>query len=211
MQTTPEMYQLSPLELTLCIRAAEAQNSLEYMYLVCKSNTISKENQLDAMHLTSLLKNDPELLANAKTVLEVRREAEFQKFIGKTVEPAAEKAVDRQEVKKEYKSSLLVALKYAVDMAVYRARAAIMAINNAALKNSLSALEKVQVQVSQLEQLKDKELALQQQISGEAAPVQMAPAASAKADDDLLSPKVTPATGSVPEKKESADSPKMKV
>lgn len=211
MQTTPEMYQLSPLELTLSIRAAEAQNSLEYMYLVCKSGTIRPENQLDAMHLTSLLKNDPELLANAKTVLEVRREAEFQKFMGRQMKPAAEKAADQPEVKKEYKSTLLVALKYAVDMAVYRAKAAIMAINNAALKNSLSALEKVQVQVSQLEQLKDKELSLQQQISGEAAPTQTEPAASAKTDDNLLSPKVTPPTESVPEKNELAGSAKMKI
>ena len=222
MQTTPEMYQLSPLELTLAIRAAEAQNSLEYMYLVCKSGTISKENQLDAMHLTSLLKNDPELLANARTVLEVRRETEFQKFVGKTVAPAAEKSVDRQEVKKEYKSSLLVALKYAVDMAVYRCKAAIMAVNNAALKNSLSALEKVQVQVSQLEQLKDKELNLQQQISGN-VPKQpktsdedllspkVAASESKPSDEDLLSPKVSTATESVPAKKESADSAKMKI
>lgn len=212
MQTTPEMYQLSPLELTLAIRAAEAQNSLEYMYLVCKSGTISKENQLDAMHLTSQLKTDPELLQSAKTVLEVRQEAEFQKFIGKTVEPAAEKTAGRQEVKKEYKSSLLVALKYAVDMAIYRCKAAIMAVNNAALKNSLSALEKVQIQVSQLEQLKDKELNLQQQIAGEAAPAQIEqPAATAKADDDLLSPKLSPAAETVPAKKESADSAKMKI
>ena len=211
MQTTPEMYQLSPLELTLAIRAAEAQNSLEYMYLVCKSGTIRPENQLDAMHLTSLMKNNPELLENAKTVLEVRRETEFQKFIGKTVEPAPEKTADQPEVKNEYKSSLLVALKYAVDMAVYRAKAAVMAINNAALKNSLSALEKVQVQVSQLEQLKNRELTLQQQISGEAAPVQMAPAASAKADDDLLSPKINPEPESVSPKKETTDSPKMKI
>ena len=203
MQTTPEMYQLSPLELTLAIRAAEAQNSLEYMYLVCKSGTISKENQLDAMHLTSLLKNDPELLANARTVLEVRRETEFQKFVGKTVAPAAEKSVDRQEVKKEYKSSLLVALKYAVDMAVYRCKAAIMAVNNAALKNSLSALEKVQVQVSQLEQLKDKELNLQQQITGN-VPDQPKPS-----DEDLLSPKMTAAE--TRGKKESADSVKAKI
>ena len=221
MQTTPEMYQLSPLELTLSIRAAEAQNSLEYMYLVCKSGTISKENQLDAMHLTSLMKNDPELLATAKTVLQVRRETEFQKFIGKTVAPAAEKSVDRQEVKKEYKSSLLVALKYAVDMAVYRCKAAIMAINNTALKNSLSALEKVQVQVSQLEQLKDKELNLQQQIAGN-VPDQTKPS-----DEDLLSPKITAAENkpsdkdllsqkmtvaeTIPEKKESADSVKVKI
>ena len=222
MQTTPEMYQLSPLELTLAIRAAEAQNSLEYMYLVCKSGTISKENQLDSMHLTSQLKNDPELLQSAKTVLEVRREAEFQKFIGKTVEPAAEKTAGRQEVKKEYKSSLLVALKYAVDMAVYRCKAAIMAVNNAALKNSLSALEKVQIQVSQLEQLKDKELNLQQQIAGN-VPEQtktadedlMSPKLNASenkaADDDLLSPKVAPTAESVTEKKESADSAKMKI
>lgn len=203
MQTTPEMYQLSPLELTLAIRAAEAQNSLEYMYLVCKSGTISKENQLEAIHLTSLLKNDPELLVNAKTVLEVRRETEFQKFVGKTVEPAAEKSVDRQEVKKEYKSSLLVALKYAVDMAVYRCKAAIMAVNNAALKNSLSALEKVQVQVSQLEQLKDKELNLQQQIAGN-VPDQPKPS-----DEDLLSPKMTAAE--TRGKKESADSVKAKI
>ena len=210
MQTTPEMYQLSPLELTLCIRAAEAQNSLEYMYLVCKSNTISKENQLDAMHLTSLLKNDPELLANAKTVLEVRREAEFQKFIGKAVEPAAEKTVDRQEVKKEYKSSLLVALKYAVDMAVYRAKAALMAINNAALKKSLSALEQVQVQVSELEQLKNKEVELMQQLSGDAAPAQIkSAAAAADADNDLLSPKLNTETQSAPEKKDTANTVKM--
>ena len=45
MQTTPEMYQLSPLELTLSIRAAEAQNSLEYMYLVCKSGTKTNSMQ----------------------------------------------------------------------------------------------------------------------------------------------------------------------
>ena len=213
MQTTPEMYQLSPLELTLAIRAAEAQNSLEYMYLVCKSGTIRPENQLDAMHLTSLMKNNPELLENAKTVLEVRREAEFQKFMGNQVKPQEnEKTVDQPAVKKEYKSSLLVALKYAVDMAVYRCKAAIMAVNNAALKNSLSALEKVQVQVSQLEQLKDKELNLQQQIAGEAAPAQIEPStATAKADDDLLSPKVAPTTESVPAKKESADSAKMKI
>lgn len=204
MQTTPEMYQLSPLELTLAIRAAEAQNSLEYMYLVCKSGTISKENQLDAIHLTSLLKNDPELLADARTVLEVRRETEFQKFVGKTVEPTAEKSVDRQEVKKEYKSSLLVALKYAVDMAVYRCKAAIMAVNNAALKNSLSALEKVQVQVSQLEQLKDKELNLQQQISGDV------PQQAKSSDEDLLSPKVN-AAENVQGKKESTDSVKVKI
>ena len=221
MQTTPEMYQLSPLELTLSIRAAEAQNSLEYMYLVCKSGTISKENQLDAMHLTSLMKNDPELLATAKTVLQVRRETEFQKFIGKTVAPAAEKSVDRQEVKKEYKSSLLVALKYAVDMAVYRCKAAIMAINNTALKNSLSALEKVQVQVTQLEQLKDKELNLLQQISGN-VPDQTKPsdedllspkitaAENKPSDKDLLSPKMTVAE-TIPEKKESADSVKVKI
>jgi len=222
MQTTPEMYQLSPLELTLSIRAAEAQNSLEYMYLVCKSGTIRPENQLDAMHLTSLLKENPELLENAKTVLEVRRESEFQKFIGKTAEPAVKQAADQPEVKKEYKSSLLVALKYAVDMAVYRAKAAIMAINNAALKNSLSALEKVQVQVSQLEQLKDKELNLQQQISGN-VPKQpktsdedllspkVAASESKPSDEDLLSPKVSTAIESVPAKKESPDSAKMKI
>ena len=226
MQTTPEMYQLSPLELTLAIRAAEAQNSLEYMYLVCKSGTISKENQLDAMHLTAQLKNDPELLANAKTVLEVRREAEFQKFIGKSIETQTVKIrIDRQpkpEVKKEYKSSLLVALKYAVDMAVYRCKAAIMAVNNAALKNSLSALEKVQVQVSQLEQLKDKELNLQQQIAGN-VPEQtktadddlLSPKLDASenkaADDDLLSPKMPQTAEAVPAKKESADSAKMKM
>ena len=156
------------------------------------------------MHLTSLMKNDPELLATAKTVLQVRRETEFQKFIGKTVAPAAEKSVDRQEVKKEYTSSLLVALKYAVDMAVYRCKAAIMAINNTALKNSLSALEKVQVQVSQLEQLKDKELNLQQQIAGN-VPDQTKPS-----DEDLLSPKIT-AAESVQGKKESADPVKVKM
>ena len=87
-----------------------------------------------------------------------------------------------------------------------------MAVNNAALKNSLSALEKVQIQVSQLEQLKDKELNLQQQIAGEAAPAQIEhPAATAKADDDLLSPKLSPAAENVPAKKESADSAKMKI
>ena len=237
MQTTPEMYQLSPLELTLTIRAAEAQNSLEYMYLVCKSGTIRAENQLDAMHLTSLMKNNPDLLQNAKNVLEVRREVEFHKLIGKQETPvektagqtvekisgqAAEKAVQQPEVKKEYKSSLLVALKYAVDMAVYRCKAAIMAVNNAALKNSLSALEKVQVQVSQLEQLKDKELNLQQQISGN-VPKQpktsdedllspkVAASESKPSDEDLLSPKVSTAIESVPAKKESADSAKMKI
>ena len=212
MQTTPEMYQLSPLELTLSIRAAEAQNSLEYMYLVCKSGTIRPENQLDAMHLTSRLKENPELLENAKTVLEVRREAEFQKFMGRQIEPATEKAADQPEVKKEYKSSLLVALKYAVDMAVYRAKAAIMAINNAALKNSLSALEKVQVQVSQLEQLKDKEVSLQQQISGEAAPAKIeSSAATAKADDDLLSPKINSEPETVSPKTATTETPKMNV
>ena len=126
-----------------------------------------------------------------------------------------------EEVKKEYKSSLLVALKYAVDMAVYRCKAAIMAINNTALKNSLSALEKVQVQVSQLEQLKDKELNLQQQIAGN-VPDQTKPsdedllspkitaAENKPSDKDLLSPKMTVAE-TIPEKKESADSVKVKI
>ena len=211
MQTTPEMYQFSPLELTLTIRAAEARNSLEYMYQVCRGGMIRPENQLDAMHLTSLLKNDPELLQNAKTVLEVRREADFQKSLGKAVEPV-EKTTEQPEVKKEYKSSLLVALKYAVDMAVYRCKAAIMAVNNAALKNSLSALEKVQVQVSQLEQLKSKEIELMQHLSGDAAPAQIEPAtAASEADNDLLSPKLKTATETVPAKKETSDSAKMKV
>ena len=210
MQTTPEMYQFSPLELTLTIRAAEARNSLEYMYQVCRGGMIRPENQLDAMHLTSLLKNNPDLLQNAKTVLEVRREADFQKSLGKAVEPTVEKTAEQPEVKKEYKSSLLVALKYAVDMAVYRAKAALMAINNAALKKSLSALEQVQVQVSELEQLKNKEVELMQQLSGDAAPAQIkSAAAAAEADNDLLSPKLNTETQSAPEKKDTANTVKM--
>ena len=210
LQTTPEMYQFSPLELTLTIRAAEARNSLEYMYQVCRGGMIRPKNQLDAMHLTSLLKNNPDLLQNAKTVLEVRREADFQKSLGKAVEPTVETTAEQPEVKKEYKSSLLVALKYAVDMAVYRCKAAIMAVNNSALKNSLSALEKVQVQVSQLEQLKNKEVELMQQLSGDAAPAQIKPAAAAAdADNDLLSPKLNTETQSAPEKKDTTNTVKM--
>ena len=66
------------------------------------------------------------------------------------------------------------------------------------------------MQVSELEQLKNKEVELMQQLSGDAAPTQIKPAAAAAdADNDLLSPKLNTETQSAPEKKDTTNTVKM--
>ena len=165
-----EMKQLSPMELTYVIRGAEAENTLEYFKILSDMGMIRTENQATAMYLGLSLKNNPEQIQSAKAVLEYKQEIEYreykEKISGKAQEmpaPLVEK-MNEQQKQEKLESGLLIALKCAIEAAVYRAKAAVIAINNSAMKRAVSSLEKVRDEVNQLQKLNEKSEDLRESI-----------------------------------------------
>ena len=157
-----EMKQLSPMELTYVIRGAQAENTLEYFKILSDMGMIRTENQATAMYLGLSLKNNPEQIQSAKAVLEYKQEIEYreykEKITGKAQEmpaPPVEK-MNEQQKQEKLESGLLIALKCAIEAALYRAKAAVIAINNSAMKRAVSSLEKVRDEVDQLQKLNEK-------------------------------------------------------
>ena len=66
--------------------------------------------------------------------------------------------------KQEQSASLLIALKCAVEAAVYRAKAALIAINNSAIQRAVASLERVQEEINQFQELNEKSEDLRESI-----------------------------------------------
>ena len=164
-----EMKQLSPMELTYVIRGAEAENTLEYFKILSDMGMIRTENQATAMYLGLSLKNNPEQIQSAKAVLEYKQEIEYreykEKITGKAqVMPAPPVEESNVQQKQEQSASLLIALKCAVEAAVYRAKAALIAINNSAMQRAVASLERVQEEINQFQELNERSEDLRESI-----------------------------------------------
>lgn len=163
-----EMQQLSPMELTYVIRGAQSENTLEYFKILSDMGMIRTENQATAMYLGLSLKNNPEQIQSAKAVLEYKQEVEYreykEKITGKAQvmpDPPVEENVQQ---KQEQTASLLIALKCAVEAAVYRAKAALIAINNSAMQRAVASLERVQEEINQFQELNERSEDLRESI-----------------------------------------------
>ena len=157
-----EMKQLSPMELTYVIRGAEAANTLEYFKVLSDMGMIRAENQMTAMYLGMSLKNNPEQIQSAKAVLEYKQEIEYREYKEKITGKAQEMPVlpveetNEQQKQEKLEAGLLIALKCAVEAAVYRAKAALIAINNSAMQRAVASLERVQEEINQFQELNER-------------------------------------------------------
>lgn len=124
-----EFNRLSPFELELVKRAALAQNTMEYLRLLHMQQMIRVENQSASMYLASAIKSNPELLNTANIVLELKKQNEYIAYKQeRQQENVAEKEIKAEKISSQEEKArqvgLLTALRCAIDIAVYKAKAA---------------------------------------------------------------------------------------
>ncbi len=140
-----EMNKLSAMELEFAIRGAQIRESLEYIHMMSEINHIRLGQAERVMYLTMKMKDDPVMLRDAVKIVENKKEMEYRKSMSVDAELSAVEKAEKHDLTK---SGLLTAFKCALDVAVYRARALMLAVNNAALKKSVAALQQVQREVA---------------------------------------------------------------
>ena len=163
-----EFNRLSPFELELVKRAALAQNTMEYLRLLHMQQMIRVENQSASMYLASAIKSNPELLNMANIVLELKKQNEYIAYKQeRQQENVAEKEIKAEKIssqeEKARKVGLLTALRCAIDIAVYKAKAASIALGNDYLRRTVKHLQKVQKMMEEAQKLDAEYTSLKQQ------------------------------------------------
>ena len=153
-----EFNRLSPFELELVKRAALAQNTMEYLRLLHMQQMIRVENQSTSMYLASAIKSNPELLNTANIVLELKKQNEYIAYKQeRQQENVAEKEIKAEKISSQEEKArqvgLLTALRCAIDIAVYKAKAASIALGNDYLRRTVKHLQKVQKMMEEAQKL----------------------------------------------------------
>ena len=163
-----EFNRLSPFELELVKRAALAQNTMEYLRLLHMQQMIRVENQSTSMYLASAIKSNPELLNTANIVLELKKQNEYIAYKQeRQQENVAEKEIKAEKISSQEEKArqvgLLTALRCAIDIAVYKAKAASIALGNDYLRRTVKHLQKVQKMMEEAQKLDAEYTSLKQQ------------------------------------------------
>lgn len=163
-----EFNRLSPFELELVKRAALAQNTMEYLRLLHMQQMIRVENQSASMYLASAIKSNPELLNMANIVLELKKQNEYIAYKQeRQQENVAEKEIKAEKISSQEEKArqvgLLTALRCAIDIAVYKAKAASIALGNDYLRRTVKHLQKVQKMMEEAQKLDAEYTSLKQQ------------------------------------------------
>lgn len=163
-----EFNRLSPFELELVKRAALAQNTMEYLRLLHMQQMIRVENQSASMYLASAIKSNPELLNTANIVLELKKQNEYIAYKQeRQQENVAEKEIKAEKISSQEEKArqvgLLTALRCAIDIAVYKAKAASIALGNDYLRRTVKHLQKVQKMMEEAQKLDAEYTSLKQQ------------------------------------------------
>lgn len=163
-----EFNRLSPFELELVKRAALAQNTMEYLRLLHMQQMIRVENQSASMYLASAIKSNPELLNTANIVLELKKQNEYIAYKQeRQQENVAEKEIKAEKISSQEEKvrqvGLLTALRCAIDIAVYKAKAASIALGNDYLRRTVKHLQKVQKMMEEAQKLDAEYTSLKQQ------------------------------------------------
>ena len=163
-----EFNRLSPFELVLVKRAALAQNTMEYLRLLHMQQMIRVENQSASMYLASAIKSNPELLNTANIVLELKKQNEYIAYKQeRQQENVAEKEIKAEKISSQEEKArqvgLLTALRCAIDIAVYKAKAASIALGNDYLRRTVKHLQKVQKMMEEAQKLDAEYTSLKQQ------------------------------------------------
>mgnify|MGYP000118543681 FL=1 len=163
-----EFNRLSPFELELVKRAALAQNTMEYLRLLHIQQMIRVENQSASMYLASAIKSNPELLNTANIVLELKKQNEYIAYKQeRQQENVAEKEIKAEKISSQEEKArqvgLLTALRCAIDIAVYKAKAASIALGNDYLRRTVKHLQKVQKMMEEAQKLDAEYTSLKQQ------------------------------------------------
>ncbi len=163
-----EFNRLSPFELELVKRAALAQNTMEYLRLLHMQQMIRVENQSASMYLASAIKSNPELLNMANIVLELKKQNEYIAYKQeRQQENVAEKEIKAEKISSQEEKvrqvGLLTALRCAIDIAVYKAKAASIALGNDYLRRTVKHLQKVQKMMEEAQKLDAEYTSLKQQ------------------------------------------------
>ena len=163
-----EFNRLSPFELELVRRAALAQNTMEYLRLLHMQQMIRVENQSASMYLASAIKSNPELLNTANIVLELKKQNEYIAYKQeRQQENVAEKEIKAEKISSQEEKArqvgLLTALRCAIDIAVYKAKAASIALGNDYLRRTVKHLQKVQKMMEEAQKLDAEYTSLKQQ------------------------------------------------
>ena len=163
-----EFNRLSPFELELVKRAALAQNTMEYLRLLHMQQMIRVENQSTSMYLASAIKSNPELLNTANIVLELKKQNEYIAYKQeRQQENVAEKEITAEKISSQEEKArqvgLLTALRCAIDIAVYKAKAASIALGNDYLRRTVKHLQKVQKMMEEAQKLDAEYTSLKQQ------------------------------------------------
>lgn len=163
-----EFNRLSPFELELVKRAALAQNTMEYLRLLHMQQMIRVENQSASMYLASAIKSNPELLNTANIVLELKKQNEYIAYKQeRQQENVAEKEIKAEKISSQEEKArqvgLLTALRCTIDIAVYKAKAASIALGNDYLRRTVKHLQKVQKMMEEAQKLDAEYTSLKQQ------------------------------------------------
>ena len=163
-----EFNRLSPFELELVKRAALAQNTMEYLRLLHMQQMIRVEKQSTSMYLASAIKSNPELLNTANIVLELKKQNEYIAYKQeRQQENVAEKEIKAEKISSQEEKArqvgLLTALRCAIDIAVYKAKAASIALGNDYLRRTVKHLQKVQKMMEEAQKLDAEYTSLKQQ------------------------------------------------
>ena len=129
---------------------------------------IRVENQSASMYLASAIKSNPELLNTANIVLELKKQNEYIAYKQeRQQENVAEKEIKAEKISSQEEKArqvgLLTALRCAIDIAVYKAKAASIALGNDYLRRTVKHLQKVQKMMEEAQKLDAEYTSLKQQ------------------------------------------------
>ena len=120
------------------------------------------------MYLASAIKSNPELLNTANIVLELKKQNEYIAYKQeRQQENVAEKEIKAEKISSQEEKArqvgLLTALRCAIDIAVYKAKAASIALGNDYLRRTVKHLQKVQKMMEEAQKLDAEYTSLKQQ------------------------------------------------